>query len=40
LKVIKADDTSKTITVMFGGAWSGKYTLAIRHKHEGILDTA
>jgi len=31
LNVIGADDTAKTITVMFGGAWSGKYDVKIRH---------
>jgi len=25
MNVIGADDAAKTITVMFGGAWSGKY---------------
>ena len=31
LNVIGADNTAKTITVMFGGAWSGKYDVWIRH---------
>ena len=39
MNVIGADDTAKTITVMFGGAWSGKYDLWIRHAQEGLLNT-
>lgn len=40
MNVIRADDTAKTITVMFGGAWSGKYDVWIRHSREGLLDTS
>jgi len=32
LKVIEVDDTAKTLTVFFGGAWSGDYQISIRHK--------
>ena len=39
MNVIGADDTAKTITVMFGGAWSGKYDVWIRHAKAGLLDT-
>lgn len=39
MNVIGANDTAKTITVMFGGAWSGKYNVLIRHVQEGLLDT-
>ena len=39
MNVIGANDTTKTITVMFGGAWSGKYNVWIRHAQEGLLDT-
>ena len=31
LNVIDANDTAKTLTFMFGGSWSGQYTLSVRH---------
>ena len=31
LNVIAANDTAKTLTFMFGGSWSGKYNLVVRH---------
>jgi len=37
LNVIGVDDATKTMTVMFGGAWSGVYDLHIRHKDFGLL---
>jgi hypothetical protein len=39
LNVIAANDSAKTITVMFGGAYSGKYDVWVRHAHEGLLNT-
>lgn len=40
MNVIAVDEASKTITCMFGGAWSGLYQIDIRHKAFGLLDTA
>lgn len=31
INVISADDTAKTLTFMYGGAWSGIYNLSLRH---------
>ena len=31
LNVIEANDTAKTLTFMYGGAWSGQYKLSLRH---------
>lgn len=39
MNVIAVDDSTKTLTCMFGGAWSGFYQLNIRHKDFGLLDT-
>jgi len=39
MNVIGIDDSTKTITCMFGGAWSGLYQISIRHKAFGLLDT-
>ena len=39
MNVIGADDSTKTLTVMFGGAWSGMYQINIRHKAFGLLNT-
>lgn len=39
MNVIGADDSTKTLTVMFGGAWSGDYEINIRHKAFGLLNT-
>jgi len=39
MNVIGADDSTKTLTVMFGGAWSGMYQISIRHKEFGLLNT-
>jgi hypothetical protein len=40
MNVIAADDSTKTLTCMFGGAWSGLYQISIRHKEFGLLDTS
>jgi hypothetical protein len=40
MNVIGVDDAAKTISVMFGGAWSGAYQVRIRHKAFGLLDTS
>jgi hypothetical protein len=39
MNVIAADNDTKTITCMFGGAWSGDYWITIRHAEFGLLDT-
>lgn len=39
MNVIAVDDSTKTLTTMFGGAWSGLYQLSIRHKAFGLLET-
>ena len=39
MNVIGADDSTKTLTVMFGGAWSGMYQIHIRHSAFGLLNT-
>jgi len=31
LNVIDANETAKTLTFMYGGAWSGQYNLSLRH---------
>jgi len=31
MNVIGANDTAKTLTFMYGGAWSGIYNLSLRH---------
>jgi hypothetical protein len=38
--VLEVDDAAKTITVMFGGAWSGEYRVDIRHSAFGLVDTS
>jgi len=39
MNVIGVNDTAKTVTVMFGGAWSGLYQMSIRHKVYGLVNT-
>jgi hypothetical protein len=39
MNVIAVDEDTKTITCMFGGAWSGLYQISIRHKEFGLLET-
>jgi UDP-N-acetylenolpyruvoylglucosamine reductase len=39
MNVIAADDATKTLTVMFGGAWSGLYQIDIRHNVYGLVNT-
>jgi len=39
MNVIAADDATKTLTVMFGGAWSGMYQVNIRHNRYGLVNT-
>lgn len=38
MNVIEADDATKTITVMYGGAYSGTYSVKIRHIKYGLVD--
>jgi hypothetical protein len=39
MNVIAVDDSAKTLTVMFGGAYSGVYDVSIRHSRFGLLKT-
>lgn len=39
MNVIAVDEASKTLTCMFGGAWSGLYQINVRHKHFGLINT-
>lgn len=39
LNVVKVNDELKQLTTMFGGAFSGIYSIQIRHKNFGLLDT-
>jgi hypothetical protein len=39
MNVIGVDEATKTLTTMFGGAWSGLYQISLRHKTFGLLDT-
>jgi hypothetical protein len=39
LAVTAVDDAAKTVTVIFGGAYSGTYNIAVRHKDFGLIDT-
>jgi hypothetical protein len=40
INVVDADDSDKTLTLMFGGAWSGTYDLSIEHSTKGLIDTS
>ncbi len=31
LNIISVDDSAKTLTFMYGGAWSGQYNIGLRH---------
>jgi len=39
LRPIAVDDDAKTLTVKFGGSWSGQWQLVMRHAEMGLLDT-
>jgi hypothetical protein len=39
MNVIAANDTAKTLTFMYGGAWSGIYNLSLRHNQYGLINT-
>ena len=39
MNVIEANDTAKTLTFMYGGAWSGIYNLSLRHNQYGLINT-
>ena len=39
MRVVAVDDAKKQLTCMFGGAESGKFTIAVRHAKYGIVDT-
>jgi hypothetical protein len=38
MNVIAVDDATKTLTCLFGGAWSGRYILSVRHRVFGLVD--
>lgn len=38
MNVIGVDDSTKSLLVMFGGAWSGDYLISIRHRVFGLID--
>jgi hypothetical protein len=40
LNVIKVYNDNLTIETMFGGAYSGTYSVQIRHTHFGLVDTS
>jgi len=40
LNVIEVNDATKTLTCMFGGAWTGQYSMSIRHAVFGLIDTS
>ena len=39
LSITAVDNTAKTVTVVFGGAYSGTYSIRIRHSQFGLIDT-
>jgi hypothetical protein len=39
MNVIQVDDSAKTFTAMFGGAYSGQFQISIRHKEYGLVGT-
>jgi hypothetical protein len=39
MNVIGVDDEAKTITVKFGGAYSGAYKIWIRHSATGLIES-
>jgi hypothetical protein len=38
MNVIAVDDSTKTLTCLFGGAWSGSYIISVRHRVFGLVD--
>jgi Ulp1 family protease len=40
MNVIQVDDAAKTLTVMFGGAYSGSYNIYVRHASIGLIKTS
>ena len=38
MNVIGVDEGTKSLLVMFGGAWSGDYLISIRHRAFGLVD--
>jgi len=40
LRCVSVDDSAKTFVVMFGGAESGVFSITIRHKDFGLVDTS
>jgi hypothetical protein len=40
LNVVSVDDGAKTLSIMFGGAWTGDYLLKIRHAQEGLVGSS
>jgi hypothetical protein len=40
LRVATVDDSAKTLTAKYGGAWSGRYSVTMRHKTFGLIDVS
>jgi len=40
LNVIEVNDSAKSFTAMFGGAYSGEFNIHIRHSQYGLIDTS
>lgn len=40
LNVLAVDDSAKTLTCLFAGAFSGQYSVSIAHRRLGLLDTS
>jgi hypothetical protein len=38
MNVIGVHEATKSLLVMFGGAWSGDYLISIRHRAFGLID--
>jgi len=39
LNVVAVDDDARTLTCLFGGAYSGEFQISVRHSHYGRLGT-
>jgi hypothetical protein len=40
LRVVSVDDAAKTVTAKYGGAWSGRYSVHMRHATFGLIDVS
>jgi len=39
MRVVDVFDNNKTVVAIFGGAWSGKYDVSIRHVKYGLVSS-